>query len=75
MPSVEVYVGHVDVDVDLEDFSSDDLRDELEHRGEQVASSEYVVKLLTDLYNKRRNGLDYTWELDELLHQTIGRIS
>lgn len=77
MPSIntEVYVGYIDVDVDLEDFETEDLKTELERRGEKVVTSDYVTYLLNNLYEKRRNGLDYKYELDEILDQTLGRIS
>lgn len=77
MPSIntEVYVGYIDVDVDLEDFETEDLEEELKRRGRKVVSNDYVTELLNSLYEKRRNGLDYKYELDEILDQTIGRIS
>jgi len=77
MPSinVEAYVGYIDVDVDLEDFDTEDLKEELERRGEEVVSNEYVIDLLKALYEKRRSGQDYTYELDTVLHEAIGRIS
>lgn len=73
--NTEVYVGYIDVDVDLEDFDTEDLKDELSRRGESVATYGYVYDLLRTLYEKRRNGQDYTYELDIVLHETIGRIS
>lgn len=77
MPSIntEVYVGYVDVDVDLEDFDTEDLREELARRGEAVTNNDYALKLLSDIYEKRRNGQDYTYELDTVLHEILGRIS
>lgn len=77
MPSIntEVYVGYVDVDVDLEDFDTEDLREELARRGEAVTNNYYALKLLSDIYEKRRNGQDYTYELDTVLHEILGRIS
>ena len=73
--NTEVYVGYVDVDVDLEDFDTDDLKDELSRRGGAMISTEYVVQLVNDLYQKRRSGQDFNYELDELIYQTIGRVS
>jgi len=71
----EVYVGYIDVDVDLEDFDTDDLRDELARRGNEVMSSGYVGDLLRAVYEKRRAGQDYTYELDTLIYEAIGRVS
>lgn len=71
--STEVYVGYVDVEVELEDFDTEDLIEELERRGKSAADYGYANRLLRDLYEKRRNGQDYQWELDQIIHETIGR--
>ena len=77
MPSIntEVYVGYIDVDVDLEDFDTEDLKDELKRRNESVADYGYTNDLIRALYEKRRAGQNFDYELDEILYQTIGRIS
>ena len=71
----EVYVGYIDVDID--DIETEDLREELERRGECVSvdHSGYVNGLLKDLYEKRRTGQDFTYELDEIIYYSIGRVS
>lgn len=74
MPSVEVDVGYIDVDVDLEDFDTEDLVEELQRRREHFVLTEYVNHLLSGIYEKRRNNQDYQWELDQLIDQTIGRV-
>ena len=71
MPTIETYV---EVDVDLDDFDTDDLIEELERRGETYTENSYVIELIKALYEKRRTGQDYNWELDEIIHQTIGRV-
>lgn len=71
----EVYVGYVDVDIDLEDFDSDELKEELERRGVGFVDNIYVKELLRIIYEKRRNGQDYKYELDTILYETIGRVS
>lgn len=75
MPSIntEVYVGYVDVDVDLEDFDTEDLKEELARRNESVAAYGYTNDLIRTLYEKRRTGQNFDYELDEILYQTIGR--
>ena len=73
--NTEVYVGYIDVDVDLEDFDTDDLKDELARRGCEIVASGYMGELLRAVYEKRRAGQDYTYELDTLIYQAIGRIS
>ena len=71
MPTIETYV---EVDVDLDDFDTEDLIEELERRGETYTENSYVLELIKTLYEKRRTGQDYNWELDEIIHQTIGRV-
>ena len=67
---VETYV-----DVDLDDFPTDDLVEELERRGMGMeVSSQTGTELLTAIYLKRRLGQDYQRELDELIYLGIGRI-
>ena len=66
----------VEVDVDLGDFETDDLFDELESRGELPADSQYDAKdLLTAIWLKRRMGrTDYQTELDQLIYAGLGQI-
>ena len=65
----------VEVNVDLEDFDTDDLIDELERRGKSAGDNEYdITELLTVIWEKRRTGEDYQTELDELIYQAIDRI-
>lgn len=72
MPEVEVCTI---VDVDLDDFDTDDLIEELEKRGKgfEVASRS-GTELLTAIYEKRRLGRDYQRELDELIYVGIGKV-
>ena len=67
---VETYV-----DVDLDDFDTEDLVEELEKRGMGMeVSSETGTELITAIYLKRRLGQDYQRELDDLIYLGIGRI-
>ncbi len=67
---VETYV-----DVDLDDFDTDDLVEELERRGMGMeVGSRTGTELLTAIYQKRRLGQDYQRELDELIYLGIGKI-
>jgi hypothetical protein len=62
----------VEVDVDMADFDTDDLLDELELRGHMVdRASQDVVQ---SIYQKRRLGMDYQLELDELIYLCLGKI-
>ena len=68
----------VEVDVDLDSFSDDDLLDEVERRGldlESVhADGTTGTGLVSAIYHKRRLGQDYQQELDDLIYAVIGRI-
>ncbi len=72
MPEVEVWTT---VDVDLDDFSDDDLIEELERRGLGAEASESTAtELIENIYLKRRLGKDYPVELEQLIYQTLGKI-
>jgi len=72
MPIVETYV---EVEVELSDFDTDDLIEELESRGKGMeVESQSGTELLTAIYQKRRLGQDYQRELDELIYVGIGKI-
>ena len=66
----------VEVDVDLGDFDTDDLREELESRGElPVDHGANATELLQVIWLKRRMGrTDYQAELDQLIYAGIGKI-
>ena len=64
----------VDVDVDLSDFSTEDLIAELETRSGTRLPQTDVESLVQLIYEKRRTGLDYQSELDLLIFNTLGRI-
>jgi hypothetical protein len=66
----------VEVDVDLGDFDTEDLLEELESRGELPVDSGYDAKdLLTAIWLKRRMGrVDYQTELDQLIYAGLGHI-
>ena len=72
---VSVYT-EVEVDVDLSDFDSLDLIEELENRGLlPVTGDDYAKELLESIWLKRRLGNhDYQTELDELIYNVIGKV-
>jgi len=71
---VSVYT-EVEVDVELEDFDTDDLIEELEKRGKGLEVASHTgTELITAIYQKRRLGQDYQRELDELIYVGIGKI-
>jgi polyhydroxyalkanoate synthesis regulator phasin len=62
----------VEVDVDLVDFDTDDLIDELENRGHMADTNS--KEIVESIYQKRRNGVDYQSELDQLIYAVLGKI-
>ena len=67
----------VEVDVDLSDFETGDLIEELETRGElPISSGPYESKeLVEQIWMKRRMGnQDYQHELDQLIYNVTGHI-
>ena len=65
----------VEVDVSLDDFSDDDLLDEMDRRGlgAEVADST-ASEIITSIWLKRRLGTDFQSELDQLIYQVTGKI-
>jgi hypothetical protein len=64
----------VEVDVNLSDFETDDLLEELESRGAGVAEFGDGKLVLQAIYENRRLGKDYQQELDQLIWLGLGRI-
>jgi len=64
----------VEVEVDLGDFDTDDLIEELESRGAGATDYGDGRELLTAIWLKRRQGQDYQAELDELIYVGLGKI-
>jgi hypothetical protein len=64
----------VEVDVDLSDFDTDDLIEELESRGAGTTDYGDGKDVLLSIYEKRRLGQDYQTELEALIYLGLGRI-
>ena len=66
----------VEVDVDLSDFDTDDLIEELDSRGALPVDNNIDAKsILESIWLKRRIGRkDYEEELDQLIYAGLGRI-
>ena len=64
----------VEVDVDLSDFDTDDLIEELESRGSGAPDFGDGKEVLNAIYEKRRLGQDYQTELDQLIWLGLGKI-
>lgn len=65
---------YTEVDVDLSDFDTDDLIEELESRGAGTTDYGDGKDVLMSLYEKRRLGKDYQVELDQLIWLGLGKI-
>ena len=64
----------VEVDVDLNDFDTDDLIEELESRGAGTGEFGDGKELLMAIYEKRRLGKDYQTELEQLIWRGLGKV-
>ena len=64
----------IEVDVDLEDFSTEDLITELTSRENSVLSHNHK-QLIEKIYQLRRFKLNYQPELDALIYNVLGKIA
>jgi hypothetical protein len=65
----------VEVDVDLSEFETDDLIEELESRGAGTGEFGDGNDILRAIYEKRRLGNnDYQTELDQLIWLGLGKV-
>jgi hypothetical protein len=69
----------VEVEVNLDEFDTEDLVEELEARGHeyntQNVDGEEMRELLERIWMNRRYGKDYQTELDQLIYGVLGRIA
>jgi hypothetical protein len=63
-----------EVEVELTDFDTDELIEELESRGAGTLDSGDGREVLNTIYEKRRSGKDYQTELNQLIWLGLGRI-
>jgi hypothetical protein len=63
----------VEIEVDISDFDTEDLIEELEDRDE-LPSSGLFNELVEKIWMLRRNGQDYQRQLDDLIYNVTGRI-
>ena len=63
----------VEVDVNLSDFDTDDLIEELESRGSGALDYGDGKEVLEAIYLKRRLRQDYQQELDQLIWLGLGK--
>ena len=60
-------MAYIEIDVDLKDFSDDDIYEDAIAR--ELFSVDYdIAVLIRSLYEKRRLGKDYQSELDKIIY-------
>lgn len=64
----------VEVDVDMSDFDTDELIEELESRGAGTGEFGDGKDILMTIHEKRRLGKDYQTELEQLIWLGLGKI-
>jgi len=64
----------VEVDVDLSDFDTDDLIEELESRGAGATDYGDGKEILETIWLKRRQCRDYQTELEQLIWLGLGKV-
>jgi hypothetical protein len=76
MSKYKTVYTEVEVEVDLTDFETEDLIEELEDRGQGMnGTGIYDSKeLVEQIWMLRRNGKDYQRQLDDLIYNVTGRI-
>lgn len=67
-----VIYTEVEVDVDLSDFDTDDLIDEINRRNKTSSTS--IQEQVTKIYELKRTNKSYEEELDLLIYDVIGRM-
>ena len=66
----------VEVDVDISEFDTDDLLEELEERGALPAEgNDNAKELIEQMYHLHRQGKDCAHMLDQLFYSVLGRIT
>jgi hypothetical protein len=67
-----------EVEIDLEEFDTDELIEELERRGVDYNTNgvdgDEMREVLNQVWQKRRLGRDYQAELNQLIYGVLGKI-
>jgi len=75
MAKYKTVYTEVEVEVDLTDFETEDLIEELEDRDELPSRGLFNTnELVEQIWMLRRNGKDYQRQLDDLIYNVTGRI-
>jgi len=65
---------YINVDIDLSDFDTEDLLDELESREAIFSTDSIVADKILSIYNNMTLNKDYTKELNDLIYHVLGKI-
>lgn len=67
-----------EVEVDIEEFDTDELIEELERRGVDYNTNgvdgDEMREVLDQIWQKRRIGQDYQAQLDKLIYGVLGKV-
>lgn len=75
MSKYKTVYTEVEVEVNLTDFETEDLIEELEDRDELPSRGLFNAnELVEQIWMLRRNGRDYQQHLNDLIYQVTGRI-
>ena len=77
MTKYKTIYTEVEVEVDITEFDTEDLIEELEERGQYLGNSTSTYdskELVEQIWMLRRNGRDYQQQLNELIYAVTGRI-
>jgi hypothetical protein len=75
MTKYKTIYTEVEVEVNISDFDTEDLIEELEDRDELPSRGLHTgTELVEKIWMLRRNGQDYQRQLDDLIYQVTGRI-
>ncbi len=70
---------YVSVDIDLDDFDTDELIEELERRGNDYnthgVDGDESRTILETVHQLRRTGQNYEAALDQLIYHVLGKIA
>ena len=68
---IETYVT---VNVDLNEFETEDLVEELEGRGKYICNEDGHHSQLAEIWQLRRTGRPFDTELDNYIYEVLGKI-
>ena len=78
MGRYRTFSTHTDVEVNLDEWDTDDLIEELETRGldynTEGVDGDQMRSILEQIWLKRRTGKEYQTELDQLIYGVLGKV-